>query len=200
MPISPTSLATAINENATEAKNVTLEKLTEYVAYTQPPSPTNSMNGCDDESDQRSNNQQKSHTSSSSPQVETNTIRSSSSSLPIQPMSTRLPTMWLGGQNGVLYVHSAIAQWSHCIATIHLPDSILHIVHYRGRVFVALANGQCCIFYRCEHTGELYFILRVICKFFFLLYRRMEFQSILHTRYRNLFDFDEQSTFISGNE
>ncbi|XP_046910833.1 JNK-interacting protein syd isoform X3 [Dermatophagoides farinae] len=154
MPISPTSLATAINENATEAKNVTLEKLTEYVAYTQPPSPTNSMNGCDDESDQRSNNQQKSHTSSSSPQVETNTIRSSSSSLPIQPMSTRLPTMWLGGQNGVLYVHSAIAQWSHCIATIHLPDSILHIVHYRGRVFVALANGQCCIFYRCEHTGE----------------------------------------------
>ncbi|XP_075676171.1 JNK-interacting protein syd isoform X2 [Dermatophagoides pteronyssinus] len=148
MPILSTS-----NEQTTEAKNVTLEKLTDYVAYTQPPSPTNSMNGCDDDSDQRSHNQQKSNLSSS-PQAETNTMRSSSSSLPIQPMSTRLPTMWLGGQNGVLYVHSAITQWSHCIATVHLSDSILHIVHYRGRVFVALANGQCCIFYRCEQTGE----------------------------------------------
>lgn len=162
MPILSTS-----NEQTTEAKNVTLEKLTDYVAYTQPPSPTNSMNGCDDDSDQRSHNQQKSNLSSS-PQAETNTMRSSSSSLPIQTMSTRLPTMWLGGQNGVLYVHSAITQWSHCIATVHLSDSILHIVHYRGRVFVALANGQCCIFYRCEQTGKLY-VIRIILPIFFCL-------------------------------
>lgn len=120
-----------------EARSVTIEKLTEYVAYTQPPSPTGSVV---DES------------ATSGPKR----LPSAASALPIQPMSTRLPTMWLGGQNGVLYVHSSIAQWSHCIATVHLPDSILHVVHYRGRVFVALANGQCCIFVRCDQTGNIY--------------------------------------------
>lgn len=119
------------------ARSVTLEKLSEYVAYTEPPSPTNSL-----PEDASSTNKR---------------IPSSTSSMPIQPMSTRLPTMWLGGQNGFLYVHSGLAQWSHCIATIHLPDSILHIIHYRGRVFVALANGQCCIFYRSEQTGSIEF-------------------------------------------
>lgn len=120
--------------STSETSNVTLEKLTDYVAYTQPPSPTNSGDDANG-----------SGTFSEGKQTH--------SSLPIQAMSTRLPTMWLGGQNGVLYIHSGIAQWSHCITTIHLADSILHIVHYRGRVFVALANGQCCIFYRCEQTG-----------------------------------------------
>ena len=116
------------------ARSVTLEKLTEYVAYTQPPSPTNSLpEELDNDNSKRT--------------------PSAASSLPVQPMSTRLPTMWLGGQNGILYVYSGIAQWSHCIATIHLADSILQIVHYRGRVFVALANGQCCIFIRSGQTG-----------------------------------------------
>ena len=116
------------------ARSVTLEKLTEYVAYTQPPSPTNSIPTEGSNTDER--------------------VHSAASSLPVQAMSTRLPTIWLGGQNGMLYVHSGIAQWSHCIATIHLADSILQIIHYRGRVIVALANGQCCFFVRSEQTGK----------------------------------------------
>ena len=106
------------------AKGPTLDKLSEYVAYTEPPSPTSTLDDI------------------------------SVSSSVCQPMSTCLPTMWTGGQNGVLYVHSSIAQWSHCIATVKLPDSILQIIHSRGRVFVALANGQCCVFVRSSLTGE----------------------------------------------
>lgn len=71
-----------------------------------------------------------------------------------QPMNTCLPTMWLGGQNGVLYVYSSIAQWSQCIASIKLSDSILQIIHYSGRVFVALANGKLVCFVRSQNTGE----------------------------------------------
>lgn len=98
--------------------NPTLEKLTEYLAYNEPPA---------------------------SPLKEDVATPTS----PVyQPMSTKLATMWLGGQNGVLYVHSSIAQWSHCVASLKLPDSVLQITHYRGRVFVALANGQCCVFLR----------------------------------------------------
>ena len=69
-------------------------------------------------------------------------------------MSTCLPTIWLGGQNGILYIHSSIAQWSHCVASIKLNDSILAISHFRGRVFVALANGTTCIFTRSTTSGE----------------------------------------------
>ncbi|RWS24925.1 JNK-interacting protein 3-like protein, partial [Leptotrombidium deliense] len=111
-------------EESNEIKNETLEKLSEYVAYTEPPSPS-------------------AHDSVSTP-----------NSPVYQSMSTCLPTMWLGGQNGVLYVHSSIAQWSHCIASVKLVDSILQIIHFRGRVFIALANGQLCIFMRSVKTGE----------------------------------------------
>ena len=105
-------------------KGPTLDKLSEYVAYTEPPSPTSTSEDM------------------------------SMSTTVFQPMSTCLPTMWTGGQNGVLYVHSSIAQWSHCIATVKLSDSVLQIIHSRGRVFVALANGQCCVFMRSTLTGE----------------------------------------------
>ena len=106
------------------AKSEQLEKLNEFMAYTEPPSPTAD---------------------------EDITVRNVSV---YQPMSTCLPTMWLGGQNGLLYVHSGIAQWSHCIFSMKLPDYILQIIHFRGRVFVALVNGQCCVFTRSPLKGE----------------------------------------------
>ena len=143
-PIVPESLSAAPGG---PARSVTLEKLSEYVAYTAPPSPLISGGEGATGGENASSDEQGSKRGSTTP-------ASAASSLPVQPMSTRLPTMWLGGQNGVLYVHSGIAQWSHCIATIHLADSVLAIVHYRGRVFVALANGQCCIFVRSEQTGK----------------------------------------------
>uniref|UniRef100_A0A4W5R1P2 C-Jun-amino-terminal kinase-interacting protein 4 n=1 Tax=Hucho hucho TaxID=62062 RepID=A0A4W5R1P2_9TELE len=65
-----------------------------------------------------------------------------------QRMSSALPTMWLGAQNGCLYVHSSVARWRKCLHAIKLKDSILNIVHVRGRVLVALADGTLAIFHR----------------------------------------------------
>ena len=125
-----------------DASGSLVEKLTEYLAYSQPPdSPSNNRN-------------------SSSSSTGAGSGGEFLSSLPLpsspvyQPMSTQLPTIWLGGQNCLLYVHSSIAQWSHCIASLKLPDSILCITHVRGRVFVALANGTCCVFLRRGHGSD----------------------------------------------
>ncbi|XP_051968596.1 C-Jun-amino-terminal kinase-interacting protein 4-like isoform X2 [Xyrauchen texanus] len=63
-------------------------------------------------------------------------------------MSSILPTMWLGAQNGCVYVHSSVAQWRKCLHSIKLKDSILGIVHVKGRVLVALADGTLAIFHR----------------------------------------------------
>ncbi|XP_062309287.1 sperm associated antigen 9a isoform X1 [Osmerus eperlanus] len=63
-------------------------------------------------------------------------------------MSSSLPTMWLGAQNGCLYVHSSVSRWRKCLHAIKLKDSILNIVHVKGRVLVALADGTLAIFHR----------------------------------------------------
>ncbi|XP_051570070.1 C-Jun-amino-terminal kinase-interacting protein 4-like isoform X7 [Myxocyprinus asiaticus] len=65
-----------------------------------------------------------------------------------QRMSSTLPTMWMGAQNGCLYVHSSVARWRKCLHAVKLKDSILNIVHVRGRVLVALADGTLAIFHR----------------------------------------------------
>ncbi|KAM6245590.1 C-Jun-amino-terminal kinase-interacting protein 4 isoform 3-T3 [Porphyrio hochstetteri] len=65
-----------------------------------------------------------------------------------QKMSSLLPTMWLGAQNGCLYVHSSVGQWRKCVHAIKLKDSILSIVHVKGIVLVALADGTLAIFHR----------------------------------------------------
>ncbi|XP_068192021.1 C-Jun-amino-terminal kinase-interacting protein 3 isoform X12 [Antennarius striatus] len=60
------------------------------------------------------------------------------------------PTMWLGSQNGWLYVHSAVGNWKKCLHSIKLKDSVLSLVHVKGRVLVALADGTLAIFHRSE--------------------------------------------------
>nr|XP_046271209.1 C-Jun-amino-terminal kinase-interacting protein 3 isoform X18 [Scatophagus argus] len=60
------------------------------------------------------------------------------------------PTMWLGAQNGWLYVHSAVGNWKKCLHSIKLKDSVLSLVHVKGRVLVALADGTLVIFHRSE--------------------------------------------------
>ncbi|XP_067269693.1 C-Jun-amino-terminal kinase-interacting protein 3 isoform X13 [Pseudorasbora parva] len=60
------------------------------------------------------------------------------------------PTMWLGAQNGWLYVHSAVTNWKKCLHSIKLKDSVLSLVHVKGRVLVALADGTLAIFHRAE--------------------------------------------------
>lgn len=71
-----------------------------------------------------------------------------------QPISTQFPTVWMGGKDSVLYVHSAMGQWRKYIAGIQLHDSILQMIHFRGRVFVALADGTLCVFFRNLDTKE----------------------------------------------
>ncbi|XP_052794701.1 C-Jun-amino-terminal kinase-interacting protein 4-like isoform X14 [Mya arenaria] len=66
----------------------------------------------------------------------------------VEKMGSVLPTMWLGAQSGSLYVHSSVSQWRRCLHSVKLRDSILNIVHVKGRVLVALADGTVAIFHR----------------------------------------------------
>ncbi|XP_008854421.1 C-Jun-amino-terminal kinase-interacting protein 3 isoform X10 [Nannospalax galili] len=81
--------------------------------------------------------------SSVQPQVEPSGDTSAAS-------SSAAPTMWLGAQNGWLYVHSAVTNWKKCLHSIKLKDSVLSLVHVKGRVLVALADGTLAIFHRGE--------------------------------------------------
>ncbi|XP_072416184.1 C-Jun-amino-terminal kinase-interacting protein 3 isoform X12 [Chiloscyllium punctatum] len=65
-------------------------------------------------------------------------------------ITSAAPTMWLGAQNGCLYVHSAVSNWKKCLHTIKLKDAVLSIVHVKGRVLVALNDGTLAIFHRAE--------------------------------------------------
>uniref|UniRef100_A0A8C9XDM3 C-Jun-amino-terminal kinase-interacting protein 3 n=1 Tax=Sander lucioperca TaxID=283035 RepID=A0A8C9XDM3_SANLU len=49
-----------------------------------------------------------------------------------------------------LYVHSAVGNWKKCLHSIKLKDSVLSLVHVKGRVLVALADGTLAIFHRSE--------------------------------------------------
>ncbi|XP_042636708.1 C-Jun-amino-terminal kinase-interacting protein 3 [Orycteropus afer afer] len=69
---------------------------------------------------------------------------------PAGASSSAGPTMWLGAQNGWLYVHSALANWKKCLHSIKLKDSVLSLVHVKGRVLVALADGTLAVFHRGE--------------------------------------------------
>ncbi|KAG8336626.1 C-Jun-amino-terminal kinase-interacting protein [Homalodisca vitripennis] len=46
----------------------------------------------------------------------------------LEKMSSVLPTVWLGSQNGSVFVHSAVSQWRRCLHSIKLKDSVLSIV------------------------------------------------------------------------
>ncbi|XP_034839276.1 JNK-interacting protein 3 isoform X3 [Maniola hyperantus] len=63
-------------------------------------------------------------------------------------MSTVMATMWLGTKSGNLYVHSAIHNYSKCLARVKLNDAILSIVWCASRCVVALADGTIAIFAR----------------------------------------------------
>ncbi|XP_055085755.1 C-Jun-amino-terminal kinase-interacting protein 4 isoform X2 [Periophthalmus magnuspinnatus] len=65
-----------------------------------------------------------------------------------QKMSSVQPTMWLGAQNGCIYVHSSVAQRKRCLHSVKLKDSVLGIVHVKGRVLVGLSDGTIAIFHR----------------------------------------------------
>ncbi|XP_019395434.1 PREDICTED: C-Jun-amino-terminal kinase-interacting protein 3 isoform X10 [Crocodylus porosus] len=131
--------ATEVPENGaseTESVQVRPGPLTEHVftdpAPTQAPGRQNSENG-----------QQKSESSTTLPEQEANGDASGT-------CTSAAPTMWLGAQNGWLYVHSAVSNWKKCLHSIKLKDSVLSLVHVKGRVLVALADGTLAIFHRGE--------------------------------------------------
>lgn len=62
--------------------------------------------------------------------------------------SSRDATMWMGSDQGVFYVHSAVTQWRRCIHADKLPAAIQSIIHIKGKVFVLLANSSVAVFRR----------------------------------------------------
>ncbi|XP_063910982.1 JNK-interacting protein 3 isoform X4 [Zophobas morio] len=68
-------------------------------------------------------------------------------------MSSVLATMWLGAENGMIYVHSSVANWNQCLHSVKLKDAVISIVHINGRVVCALACGTLAIFAR-NDDGE----------------------------------------------
>lgn len=77
-----------------------------------------------------------------------NPITGSLNPLTEDPLNSIAPTMWMGAQNGMLYVHSSVARWRLCLGSVCLPDAILAIVHVESRVVAALANGKLAVFRR----------------------------------------------------
>ncbi|KAK0060740.1 C-Jun-amino-terminal kinase-interacting protein 4, partial [Biomphalaria pfeifferi] len=65
-----------------------------------------------------------------------------------EKMSSVLPTMWMGTQSGSMYVHSSVSNWKRCLHSVKLRDSVVGIVHVKGRVLVSLADGTVAIFHR----------------------------------------------------
>ncbi|XP_014241649.1 JNK-interacting protein 3 isoform X4 [Cimex lectularius] len=66
----------------------------------------------------------------------------------LEKASSILPTMWLGAQNGCIFVHSAVSNWKKCLHSIKLKDAVLSIVHVRGRVLCSVADCTVAIFRR----------------------------------------------------
>uniref|UniRef100_A0A2K6WJE9 RH1 domain-containing protein n=1 Tax=Onchocerca volvulus TaxID=6282 RepID=A0A2K6WJE9_ONCVO len=66
---------------------------------------------------------------------------------------TALPTMWMGSQNDYIFVHSSVSKWRKCLRRIKMSDAVLSILHYKGRVFSALANGSIAVFHRDANGG-----------------------------------------------
>jgi hypothetical protein len=63
-------------------------------------------------------------------------------------MGTALPTVWFGTEDDFIIVHSAVLNWRDCLMRIKMPDAVLHILHLKGRIFAALANGCIAVFHR----------------------------------------------------
>ncbi|XP_034275406.1 C-Jun-amino-terminal kinase-interacting protein 4-like isoform X2 [Pantherophis guttatus] len=67
------------------------------------------------------------------------------------------PTVWIGTQEGCIYIHSSVTDWRHCQGKIRLKEAVHCIVHTQGRVVAALADGSLAIFHRnADRNWELH--------------------------------------------
>lgn len=156
-----------ILDNNQSSGVATLEKLNDYVAHTQETKSPSDQQQQDEPDEELVGDEAKAagpaQDKDSAADIDTETEnKKPAEQLYYQPISSHLSTVWMGGKNSVLYVHSAIGQWKDCIASVKLPDSILQILHFRGRVFVALADGTLCVFFRNINSKEWEFSRHLI--------------------------------------
>ena len=50
-----------------------------------------------------------------------------SSPLNLEKPNSKLATMWMGGDSGCLYIHSALVAWDRCLHALRLQSSITDI-------------------------------------------------------------------------
>ncbi|MEE6483188.1 hypothetical protein FKM82_013461 [Ascaphus truei] len=62
--------------------------------------------------------------------------------------SSKDATVWLGTQEGSLFIHSAVSSWRNCLQKTQLKDAIHSITHSRDRVIATLGDGTLAIFSR----------------------------------------------------
>ncbi|XP_029432655.1 C-Jun-amino-terminal kinase-interacting protein 3 isoform X4 [Rhinatrema bivittatum] len=132
--------ATEVPESSTserEPAQIRQCPLTEHI-FTDP-APAQAVNG-----------RLSSESGQQTPESSTTQKEQEASSESLGAVTSSAPTMWLGAQNGWLYVHSAVSNWKKCLHSIKLKDSVLSLVHVKGRVLVALADGTLAIFHRGE--------------------------------------------------
>lgn len=132
-----------ILDNDVSVGIATLQKINDFVAHT-----------LSDQQPKEAGEQTGAETAETTDTKTTTTTTTCKDAVYYQPISTHLPTVWMGGKDSVLYIHSAIGQWKDCVGCVQLADSILQICHFRGRTFVALADGNLCVFFRNAHTRE----------------------------------------------
>ncbi|KAL3274957.1 hypothetical protein HHI36_019733 [Cryptolaemus montrouzieri] len=60
----------------------------------------------------------------------------------------KMETMWMGTENGSIYIHSSLYNCSKCLQSVKLRDAIMNIVYINGQVVVALACGMMAVFRR----------------------------------------------------
>ncbi|KAG8434036.1 hypothetical protein GDO86_012411 [Hymenochirus boettgeri] len=62
--------------------------------------------------------------------------------------SSKGATVWLGTQEGSLFVHCAHSLWRHCIQKTQLKDAIHSVTYTNNRVIASLGDGTLAIFSR----------------------------------------------------
>ncbi|KAL7977450.1 hypothetical protein Chor_009399 [Crotalus horridus] len=66
----------------------------------------------------------------------------------------REPTVWIGTQEGCIYIHSAVTDWRRCQGKARLKEAVHCIVHTQSRIVAALADGSLAIFHRNAEFSE----------------------------------------------
>ncbi|XP_063798791.1 C-Jun-amino-terminal kinase-interacting protein 4-like [Pseudophryne corroboree] len=61
---------------------------------------------------------------------------------------SRGATVWLGTQEGSLFIHSAVSDWKSCLQKVQLKDAIHSIIPAGDRVVAAMGDGTLAIFSR----------------------------------------------------